>query len=90
MKEIGFRKTIGLVCLVVLFPAMALAFGGQGRGGGQKGPPEAAIEACSGKNVGDVVEFDGRRSDTISGTCQEKDGMMFAVPEGHRRGGGRR
>ena len=90
MKQINFRKTVGLAGLVVLLPTLAFAYGGQGRGGGQNGPPQAAIEACSGMNAGDVVEFTNRRNDTIAGTCQERDGRMFAVPENRRRGKGRR
>ncbi|MEN8135912.1 MAG: hypothetical protein ABFS18_10320 [Thermodesulfobacteriota bacterium] len=86
MKQINFRKTVGLAALVVLLPTLAFAYGGQGRGRGQNGPPQAAIEACGDKDVGDVVAFTGRRDDTISAICQERDGQMFAVPE-NRRGG---
>lgn len=90
MKQLNLRKTVGLVVLVVLLPTMAFAFGGQGRGGGQKSPPQAAIDACSGKNAGDVVEFSNRRNETVSGTCQGQNGKMFAVPENRRGGKGRR
>ena len=90
MKQINIKKTFGFAALVVLLPTLAFAYGGQGRGKGQNGPPQAAIEACSGMNAGDVVEFTNRRNEAISGTCQGEDGQMFAVPENRRRGKGRR
>ncbi len=90
MKQIDLRKTVGFVALVVLLPTLAFAFGGQGRGGGQNGPPQAAIDACSGKNAGDVVEFSNRRNETISGTCQGQNGTMSAVAENRRGGKSRR
>lgn len=90
MKQNNFRKTVGLAALVVLLPSLAFAYGGQGRGGSQNGPPQAAIDACAGKSAGDEVEFANRRNDIIAGTCQGRDGQMFAVPENHRRGKGRR
>ncbi|MCK4838567.1 MAG: hypothetical protein KAS94_07160 [Desulfobulbaceae bacterium] len=90
MKLSNFKKTVGFTALVVLLPTLAFAYGGQGRSGGQNGPPQVAIEACAGKNIGDMVEFTGRHDDTISATCREKDGQMFAVPENGRGGKGRR
>ena len=90
MKKIYFRKTICLTGMLLLLPTLVLAVGGERRGGERKGPSESAITACAGRTVGAVVEFSGRRNDTIQGTCQERDGLLFAVPEGHRRGRGRR
>ena len=90
MKQINFRKTVGLAAFIVLLPTLAIAYGGEGRGKGQNGPPQAAIDACDGKNKGDAVKFTNRRNESVSGTCQETSGLMVAVPEGGHRGKGRR
>jgi Spy/CpxP family protein refolding chaperone len=88
MKQINLKKTVGLAALIILMPTMAMAYGGQGKGNGSYGPPQAAIDACDGKVTGDAVEFTNRRNDTISGTCQEEGGLMLAMPEGGHRGNG--
>lgn len=44
-------------------------------------PPQEAIEACSGKNKGDKVEFETPRGDLVSGTCVVHGDLVFAVPE---------
>jgi len=88
MKQISLKKTVGLAALILLLPTMAMAYGGQGKGRGQYGPPQAAIDACDGKNTGDTVEFSNRRNESISGTCQEENGLLIAMPEGGHRGYG--
>ena len=88
MKQISLRKTVGLAALIILMPSMAMAYGGQGKGKGSYGPPQAAIDACADKTSGDAVEFTNRRNLTISATCQEEDGLMIAMPEGGHHGNG--
>ena len=88
MKQITLKKTVGLAALILLLPTIAMAYGGQGKGRGQYGPPQAAIDACDGKNPGDTVEFTNRRNESISGACQEENGLMIAMPEGGHRGYG--
>lgn len=88
MKQINLKKTVKLAAIIVLLPTMAMAYGGQGKGKGNYGPPQAAIDACDGKITGYAVEFTNRRNATISGTCQEEDGLMIAMPAGGHRGNG--
>ena len=88
MKQISLRKTVGLAALIILMPSMAMAYGGQGKGKGSYGPPQAAIDACDGKTSGDAVEFNNRRNVTMSATCQEEDGLMVAMPAGGHHGNG--
>ena len=40
--------------------------------------------ACEGKDVGDSVEFTGRRGETLTATCEERNDQLVAVPEGRR------
>lgn len=51
----------------------------------RKGPPPEAISACKDKQVGDSVEFTGRRGETLTATCKELKGQLAAVPEGGPR-----
>ncbi len=88
MKQNSLKKTVGLAAVIFLLPTLAMAYGGQGKGRGQYGPPQTAIDACDGKNTGDTVEFMNRRNESISGTCQELDGLLVALPEGGHRGKG--
>lgn len=48
-----------------------------------RGPPEAALEACSTSVQGDPCSFEGRRGDTLEGTCEAPDDKPLACrPEG--------
>ena len=47
-----------------------------------QGPPPEAFQACSDKQVGDTVEFKGRRGENLSAVCREMNGKLVAVPEG--------
>jgi len=77
--------SISLVSLICLFMFLGTTFAQQKpqqqsqRGGG--GPPQEAIDACDGKNDGDSVTFVSLRGDSITGTCQDIQGQMVAVPE---------
>ena len=52
--------------------------------------PAATTRACEGKQVGDSVEFTGRRGETLKATCKEMNGQLAAVPEGGPPEGGRK
>lgn len=48
-----------------------------------RGPPEAALEACSTLVQGDPCSFEGRRGDALEGTCEAPDDKPLACrPEG--------
>jgi len=49
------------------------------------GPPPEAIEACEGKSEGELVSFETRRGDTLSGECQYVEDQLVAVPEHHKK-----
>ena len=50
---------------------------------GHKGPPEAALEACSAAVSGDPCSFEGRRGESREGTCEAPDEKPLACrPEG--------
>ena len=82
MKNSKMTATISLLVLVSMVPVTAWAYGSHAEGKRGKRPPPEAIEACEGKQVGDSVEFTGRRGETITATCEERRGQLVAVPEG--------
>ncbi len=43
-------------------------------------PPEEAIHACQGRQPGDLVTLTTPRGDLVDCRCQEKQGLLFAVP----------
>ena len=46
-------------------------------------PPEVAIEACAAAVQGDQCSFEGRRSETLEGTCEgPEDKPLACRPEG--------
>jgi hypothetical protein len=52
---------------------------GTQQGGMQGGtPPQAAIDACSGKTAGATCSFTGGRGETVSGTCGTPPGSSLA------------
>jgi hypothetical protein len=53
-----------------------------GRDGRQAGPRPEAIAACEGKAVGATVSFTGPRGRTITGTCQQENGVLAAQRAG--------
>jgi len=56
-------------------------------GGPLGGPPQQAIDACSGVSEGDACEFTAPHG-TITGTCMLIEGQLACVPEGGPPGGG--
>ena len=48
-----------------------------------RGPPAEAVEACSTLVQGDPCSFEGRRGETLEGTCEAPDDKPLACrPEG--------
>lgn len=48
-----------------------------------RGPPEAALEACSNSVEGDPCSFEGRHGEALEGTCEAPDDKPLACrPEG--------
>jgi len=52
------------------------------------GPPQEAINACSGKNAGDSCSFNSRKGDKLSGECRNIHGQTACVPAGHKMNNG--
>ncbi|MBW2474940.1 MAG: hypothetical protein JRE56_10160 [Deltaproteobacteria bacterium] len=84
MKNSKMNSMICLLILVSLIPITCLAYGNDGEGKRLKGPPPEAFEVCEGKQAGDSVEFAGRRGETLTATCEERNDQLVAVPEGMR------
>ena len=82
MKNSKAKSIICLLVLVSLIPVASWASGNDGKGQRRNGPPPEAFEACEGKDVGDSVEFTGRRGETLTATCEERNDQLVAVPEG--------
>lgn len=80
------RNLIGTMAVLLLAPAVVLAFDWPAGRGGRKGAPPEAIEACKGKTEGDAVEFTTPRGDKVTATCKLADSQLVAVPEGGFRG----
>lgn len=76
----GKSKYLLLVSLLGLLSACAdNAPPGPGRER-PSGPPPEAFTACEGKTAGAEVTFSGRNGESITATCEERDGELVAVP----------
>ena len=80
-RDIVLPVLIGSTALL-LFVAQAKAEGHEGR---RRGPPQVAIDACGGVEVGGSCSFEGRRGRDLSGECREIRDTLACVPEGHDR-----
>ncbi len=49
--------------------------------GNQEGPPQQAVEACSGRQQGEACQFNGQRG-AVNGTCQVRGEQMVCAPAG--------
>jgi hypothetical protein len=81
LRHTIYANTV-LFAVLTQFTALAHAEGGQNNG--RRGPPQVAIDACSGSVAGDSCSFTGRDSNEMSGTCfapQERE--LACKPEGH-------
>jgi len=53
-------------------------------------PPPEAYKACEGKIAGSPAQLASPRGETITGTCEEKDGKLFLRPDRLKGGPGDR
>jgi hypothetical protein len=81
---------ISLLLLPSLVPMTGWAEDNAGDRQRRKGPPQEAFEVCAGKQVGDSVTFTGRRGESLTATCEERNEQLVAVPERMRERRGQR
>ncbi len=79
-----YRNLIALVATVlVASTAYADSEENDGSRREHRGPPEAALEACSNSVQGDPCTFEGRRGETLEGSCEApSDKPLACRPEG--------
>lgn len=77
-------KTITIFLSLTLFAGLAVA-NDKSHENKRRGPPAEAIEACADKAQGDSVSFEGRRGNTLEGTCILMKEVLVAVPVGHEK-----
>lgn len=82
MKTYHPLKAALLMTILILLPIAGCAASDDSNNNRRQGPPPEAISACEGKQVGDSVEFTGRRGETVKATCKEMNGQLAAVPAG--------
>ena len=90
MFKLFSRKSIAcalaLATLITVDTATAQPGGNEGE---RRGPPPEAIEACADKIEGDVCAFNGRRAESLEGTCfvpPGDDGELACKPSGGKGG----
>ena len=82
MNRQSILKSASLIALLVLIPIFGCTDTGNRSDGRLQGPPPEAIKACEGHQVGDSVEFTGRRGETLKGICKKINNQLAAAPEG--------
>lgn len=76
------KRTVAILALMVMIPTFAWAIEALPDSRFRQGPPQEAVDACSGKREGEVVRFKTPFGDNVSGVCRGIRGKMIAVPEG--------
>ncbi|MEL7447867.1 MAG: hypothetical protein AAFN78_01580 [Pseudomonadota bacterium] len=82
------NASVLLAALLVTGIAHADPGSGQGedsgnREGERRGPPRVAVEACASAVQGDACSFEGRRGESLQGTCwAPQDKPLACKPEG--------
>lgn len=89
MKSMGayVMKPLGILAILAMIPAYGFALGGHPGDGHRHGPPQEAIDACTGLSEGDAVQFTTSCGEAVSGTCRQIRDQLVAVPEGGPPGG---
>ena len=82
MNKYHAKRAVLLMAIMILLPITGCAADDDSSNRRRKGPPPEAISACEGKQVGDIVEFTGRRGETVKATCKEMNSQIVAVPAG--------
>jgi len=49
--------------------------------GKRRSPPLEAYRACEGKSAGDEAQFEDRRGETLTGSCEEVNGKLVLRPQ---------
>jgi hypothetical protein len=76
-------KAITILSMLVAIPVSGCAEDSSRGRDRKQGPPPEAIQACEGKQEGDIVSFTGGRGESVKATCQTVEDQLVAVPEGH-------
>jgi hypothetical protein len=78
------KRVLSIFVLTALLTGTAIAQ--------RMGPPQEALDACSGHGSGDSCNFEGKRGDTVSGTCGSvrgaDKGQLVCMPSNNRGGQG--
>jgi len=83
-------SVITLTGVFFLMSAVGAESASQQTGKRRHGPPPEAYTACEGKSEGDEAQFTSPRGDTVTGTCEERDGRLLLRPDRSKmRQGGR-
>ncbi len=78
----NYRLVIPALAGALLFAGAAAADDSSERK--RRGPPQVAIEACAAAVEGDPCSFEGRRGNTLEGSCASRDDKPLACkPDGH-------
>ncbi|TAL19946.1 MAG: hypothetical protein EPO01_14240 [Aquabacterium sp.] len=77
MKNIAFAA---IVVLNAYFASLSIADAADSGASAPSAPPPEAVAACQGKAAGTTVSFTGRRGDTLTGTCETRNGVLAARP----------
>lgn len=83
MKKLFLVIVLSFVCISIASAQPAGGGGGRGRGGKGPGktPPKEAIAACQSKSIGDACSFEGRRGESMEGSCIEVEDQTVCAPE---------
>jgi len=76
------KRTVAILALLVMIPTFAWAIEVLRDSRFRQGPPQEAVDACSGKREGEEVRFKTSFGDNVSGVCREIRGKLIAMPEG--------
>lgn len=77
-------STLALACALCMAAPFAQAQP-DSQGGRRHGPPPEAIDACIDRTENAACEFNGRRGETVEGTCISppgRDDGLVCAPEG--------
>lgn len=87
------RRNLTVVLACLLGTISLASFARPGQGDQPRMPPLEAIEACESLSEGDSCSFEGRRDDTVEGTCslppeevqeqESSDEVMLACKPDH-------
>jgi len=77
------RQKLTAALFSILMLSASQCYAKPGSGGGHRGPPPEALDACSGKSENDSCSFSGRRG-TVEGSCiiPPQQESLVCAPEG--------